>query len=153
MQDCPCCHVNVTPIDSQELGCLDWGLMIYRPPRHLFSVSLLTCGMSQTGVWWAFLDFLSLFCHLSQQLLGNMCCSHKILCEWLFDQNNDAHHISLNMKYLVFLSCIHLDKGWTWFANHDILFLFLTRYPNFGTLEFGLYVWPLFSIHFQSMFN
>ena len=38
---------------------------------HLFPVSLFTCGMFQTGVWWAFLNFLSLFCHLSQ-LFWNM---------------------------------------------------------------------------------
>ena len=35
---------------------------------HLFPISLFTCGNFQTGVWWAFLNFLRLFGHLSQLL-------------------------------------------------------------------------------------
>ena len=41
-------------------------LFILNHGTRLFPNSLFTCGMFQTGVWWAFLSFLSLFCQLCQ---------------------------------------------------------------------------------------
>ena len=67
---------------------------------HLFPISLLTCGNFQTGVWWAFLNFLRLFGHLSQ-LLWNVLQPSNSKLMIIFPKKKKL--ISLNIEYLVFV--------------------------------------------------
>ena len=72
-------------------------------PNHstkLFTINLFTCGMFQTGVWWAFLNFLSIFCHLSQLLCHVLLPSNSKVNDYL---QKTIKFISLNIKYLVFV--------------------------------------------------
>ena len=49
-------------------------------PNHsikLLTINLFTCGMFQTGAWWAFLNFLSIFATFPNFFVT--CCCHQIL--------------------------------------------------------------------------
>ena len=72
-------------------------------PNHstkLWSINLFTCGMFQTGVFWAFLNFSSLLLPLSQLFWNVLQTSNS---KWVNICKKTIKLISLNIKYLVFV--------------------------------------------------